>query len=91
MYLQEFTLFDFDLDFRIKVEVTLNVAQYSIHYATYALAKFEVATLNGLGGGGWTYARTDRQTSYRLWYENSIPLSHAQFRRCNASSLHFLL
>ena len=43
MYLQEFTLFDFDVDFRIKVEVTLNVAQYSLHHATYALAKFEVA------------------------------------------------
>ena len=81
MHLKEFTLFDFDVDFWVKVEVTLNVAQYSLHHATYALAKFEVATLNSLGGGGWMYAHTDRQTSYRLWYEYSIPLSHAKFRQ----------
>ena len=40
MQLQESTLFELDLDFK----VVLNVAQYPPHHVTYAPAKFEVAT-----------------------------------------------
>ena len=46
IHLQENTVFDVDL----WVEVTQNVAQYPLHHVTYALAKFEVATSNSLGG-----------------------------------------
>ena len=66
MYLQEFTLFAFDLDFRIKVEGTLNVAQYSLQHATYALAKFEVATSNGLGEGRRTFVYLFRFSFHRV-------------------------
>ena len=45
MHLQENTLFDLVLG----VNVTGNVAQYPLHNVTYAPAKFEVATPNGLG------------------------------------------
>ena len=31
-----------------------NVAQYPLHHVTYAPAKFEVATSNGLGGDAFT-------------------------------------
>ena len=31
-------------------KVTCDVAQYPLHHVTYAAAKFEVATSNGLGG-----------------------------------------
>ena len=34
-------------DFHLGVNVTQNVAQYHLHHATYATAKFEVATSNG--------------------------------------------
>ena len=43
MHLQEITLFDIDLG----VKVTQNVAQYPLHYVTYLITKFEVATSNG--------------------------------------------
>ena len=33
---------------------TRNVAQYSLHHVTYALAKFEAAISNGLGGNAFT-------------------------------------
>ena len=38
----------------LKVNVIQNVAQYPQHHVTYALAKFEVATSNGLGGDAFT-------------------------------------
>ena len=37
----------FDLD--LGVNITQNVAQYSLHHVTYAATKIEVATSNGLG------------------------------------------
>ena len=43
MHLQESTLLDLD------IKVTRNVAQYPLHYVTYAPAKFDAATSNGLG------------------------------------------
>ena len=46
MHLQKSTVFDLDLG----VKVTHDVAQYPLHHVTYAYAKFEVATSNGLGG-----------------------------------------
>ena len=39
--------FTFHLDLRVKV--TQNVAQNTLHYWTYDSAKFEVATSNSLG------------------------------------------
>ena len=45
MHLQENTVIDLDLG----VKVTQDVAQYPLCHVTYAPAKFEVATLNGLG------------------------------------------
>ena len=50
MHLQESTLFDLDL----QVKVTLNVAQYPLHYVTFSATKFEVATSKGLGGDAFT-------------------------------------
>ena len=44
------------------VKVTLNVAQYALHYVTYAATKFEVARSNGLGGDIFTRNMTDTQT-----------------------------
>ena len=43
MHLQEITLFDLDLGFK----VTQNVAQYPLHHVTWLRPKFEVATSNG--------------------------------------------
>ena len=43
MHLQESTLFDFDLQFK----VTLNVAQCPLHHVTYAPTEFEVTTSKG--------------------------------------------
>ena len=70
MHLQENTLFDLDLG----VKVTQNDAQYPLHHVTYSHSKFEVATLNSLGGdtftrNGRTDRQTDGQTTDRLWYE----------------------
>ena len=48
MHLKENTLFD------LWVKVTLNVAQYSLHYVTYTAAKFKVATSNDVGGDAFT-------------------------------------
>ena len=50
MYLQESTLFEFDLS----VKVTQNVANYPPHHVTYAPAKFADATSNGLEGYAFT-------------------------------------
>ena len=50
MHLQENTLFDHDL----RVKVTQYVAKYPLHHVTYAHAKFEVATSNGLEGDAFT-------------------------------------
>ena len=36
------------------IKVTDNVAQYPLHNAIYAPAKFEVATFTGLGGNTFT-------------------------------------
>ena len=36
------------------IKVTENVAQYPLHPAIYAPAKFEVATFTGLGGNTFT-------------------------------------
>ena len=43
MHLQENTLFD------LEVKVTQRVAQYLLHYVTYAHAKFAVVKSNSLG------------------------------------------
>ena len=43
MHLQENTLFDLDL------KVTQNVTEYPLNHVTYAPAKFEFSTTNGLG------------------------------------------
>ena len=45
MHLQEFTSFDVDLS---RLKVTQNVALYPPHHVTYAPAKYEAATFNGL-------------------------------------------
>ena len=50
MHLQENTVFDLD----IEVKVTRDVTQYPLHHVTYAHAKFEVGTSNGLGGDAFT-------------------------------------
>ena len=50
MHLQENTVFNLDLG----ANVTQNVAQYPLHYVTYAAAKFKVATSNSLGGDTFT-------------------------------------
>ena len=42
------------LTFDLEAKVTQNVAQYPLHRVTYAAAKFEVATSNGLGGNVFT-------------------------------------
>ena len=48
MHLQKNTVFD------LEVKVTQNVAQYHLHYVTYAPAKFEVAMTNSLRGDAFT-------------------------------------
>ena len=49
-----------DLDPKVKgVKVTQNIAQYPLHYLTYSVAKFEVASSNGLGGDTFTRNVTD--------------------------------
>ena len=50
MHLQEYTLFDLDLG----AKVIQNVVQYPVHHVTYAAAKFEVGTSNGLGEDEFT-------------------------------------
>ena len=50
----------FNLDLGVKVTVTENLAQYPLHHVTYAPAKFEVATSNGLGD---TFKR-----KYIIWH-----------------------
>ena len=52
MHLLENTLLTIDLD--IKVNVTLIIAQYPLHYITYAPEKFEGNTSNGLVGDAFT-------------------------------------
>ena len=42
----------FDLDLGVKV--TQNVAQYPLHHVTYSATKFEIATVNPLGGDTFT-------------------------------------
>ena len=51
MHLQENTLY-YNLD--LVVKVTQNVVQCPPNHMTYAPAKFEVATSNSLGEGGFT-------------------------------------
>ena len=66
MHLQENSIFDLDLGFK----VTKNVAQYPLYHVTYLTTNFEVTTSNGLGGDtftrnmtdGRTHGRTDRRT-----------------------------
>ena len=50
MHLQENTLFDIDLRFK----VTRNVAQCPLHHVTYASTEFEVTTSKALGGEAFT-------------------------------------
>ena len=50
MHLQENSIFDIDLGFK----VTQYVAQYPLHQVTYSATKFEVATLKGLGRDAFT-------------------------------------
>ena len=50
MHLQENTLFENDLGFKIRG----NVAQYPLHHVTYAPTKVDVATSKGLGGDIFT-------------------------------------
>ena len=52
MHYQENTLFD--LDPKVKVNVTQNVAQYPLHHVTYSATKFEVALSNSLGEATFT-------------------------------------
>ena len=52
------------------VKVTQNVAQYPLHHKTYALAKFEVATTNSLGGDIHSVTLTTRNVA-------QYPLYHA--------------
>ena len=47
MYLHVNTLFDLELE----VKVTRNVAQFPLHYVTFAPTEFEVTTSKALGGG----------------------------------------
>ena len=56
MHLQENTLFDNVLQFRKKIhyltsdlKVTSKVAQYTLYHTTFAAAKFEATTSDGLG------------------------------------------
>ena len=49
MHLQENTLNDLDLVFKVKQ----NVVQYPANHMTYAPAKFEAATSNSLGEDGF--------------------------------------
>ena len=42
------------MTFDLGVKVTQYVAQYSLHYDTYAATKFDVAMSNGLGGDKFT-------------------------------------
>ena len=53
MHLQENILFDFDLGVGSRSFETV-VAQYPLYHVTYALAKFEFAASNGLGGNALT-------------------------------------
>ena len=50
MHLQENTLFDLDLGFK----VTRNVAQCPLHLVTYAPTEFEFTLPKGLGGDAFT-------------------------------------
>ena len=50
LHIQENTLYDLDL----VVKVTQNVAQYPLNHMTYAPSKFEIATSNSFGEGGFT-------------------------------------
>ena len=50
MHLQENTLFDLDLEVKVKQ----NVAQCRQHHVTYAPKKFKVTTSKGLGGDAFT-------------------------------------
>ena len=50
IHLQENTLNDLDL----QVKFTQNVAQWPLHYVTYAPTEFEVTTSKALGGGTFT-------------------------------------
>ena len=50
MHLQENAVFGLDIGIMVKRDVT----QYPLHHVTYAHAKFEVGTSNGLGGDAFT-------------------------------------
>ena len=50
MYLQENTLFALDIAVKVRYKVVHN----PLHHMTYAPAKFEVDTSNGLGGNAFT-------------------------------------
>ena len=70
MHLQEKTLGE------LGIKVIRNIAQYPLHYVTYAPAKFEVATANSLGGDTIIRNMKDmggRTTMDRPWYEINIP------------------
>ena len=58
MHLQEIPYLTVDLDLGAKV--TQYIAQYPLHHVTYAAAKFEVATSNGLGEYSFT-------RKYSIW------------------------
>ena len=75
MHLQENTLLTFDLDPKFKV--IWSVAQYPLHYVTYAPAKFQVAISNSLGGGAftrkyniWPLTLTLGSRSHETWYSS---------------------
>ena len=53
MHLQEKYIISL-LTLTLDQEQTGNGAQYPLHHMTYALAKFEVAMSNGLGGNSFT-------------------------------------
>ena len=70
MHLQKNTEFDLDLG----INHTKDVAKYSIHHVTYAHAKFEVATSNGLGD-----AFTRKNTSFDLDLGVKVTQNVAQY------------
>ena len=72
--LHENTLFD------LGVQVTQDIAQYSLHHVTYLGTKFEVATSNRLGGDTFTRNMTDGCTDGR-WTDFGTKLIYPFFER----------
>ena len=79
------------LTFGLEVKVIQNDAQYPLHYVTYAPAKFEVATSNGLGGDAFTrkyiiWALTLKSRSHKMML--SIPSKPCDLCTCKGWSCY---